>query len=375
MRNTSELKPPLFPEPILLGAVALLVGFSLVMIYSTTGVLSQERYGDALFFVKRQGIATIVGLCALFAVARLELNFLKKISPYLCLVAVGLLALTLIPGLGSSAGGAKRWVVAGPIRFQPGEFVKVCMVVWLAGYLGRNEAALSGFVRGIAQPLAMIFVACALFLKQPDFGSSAILTLVALAMVMSAGVRLRYLLFSGLLVVVAAGLLIVSSPYRMSRMKTFLAPWEDASGKGYQLIQSLIAVGTGQVTGVGLGASQQKLFFLPAAHTDFIFAVIAEELGFVGCCALMLVFVVILWRGMSIAARLADDTFAFSLAVGLTMLIVVPALLNVGVVTGLLPTKGMVLPLVGFGGSSLIGSLVAMGLLLAVARDLRQRAL
>jgi cell division protein FtsW len=188
-------------------------------------------------------------------------------------------------------------------------------------------------------------------------------------MALLSGARLLHVFYSGLALIACAVPLIILSPYRLARVMAFLNPFEDPSGKGYQLVQSLIAIGSGQFSGLGLGASQQKLFFLPAAHTDFIFSVISEELGFIGACFLIFAFLIFLWRGLSAAKKVADDTFSYSLAVGLTLLIVAPALLNVGVVTGLLPTKGLVLPLIGFGGTSLIASLIAVALLLAIGRS------
>ena len=224
-------------------------------------------------------------------------------------------------------------------------------------------------------PFVYLAPVAAFLLLQPDFGSSAILAMVVLAMSTAAGVRILHLAMSFLGCAGLMTALVIASPYRMGRVLSFLSPMRDMQGKGYQLIQSLIAVGTGHLSGVGLGGSQQKLFFLPAAHTDFIFAVVAEELGFIGAVVVLLCFLVFLGRGLAIASRLADDTFSYVLAVGLTLLIVGPALLNMGVVTGLLPTKGLVLPLVGYGGSSLIASLVTVGMLLALARDFRQRTM
>jgi cell division protein FtsW len=364
-----ELRPPVVVDFVLLTVTVALVGFSILMLYSTTGIISQEKFGDPLFYVKRQMIAAVLGMIALFIVARLPLKLLKRFSPYCLPICLFLLALPLIPGLGESSGGATRWVRFGPIRFQPGEMVKLLFILYIAGYFARHESKLQSLSRGVVKPLLLVGVVAFLYLLEPDFGSSAVLVGVTLAMATAAGIRLRYV---GLLVLVACcalGALVVVSPYRMSRVMSFLAPWEDASGSGYQLIQSLIAVGSGELTGVGLGDSQQKLFFLPAAHTDFIYAVIAEELGFIGGVAILLGFLLFLWRGFRLAGKLTGDTFAYCLAVGLTLLIVLPALLNVGVVTGVLPTKGMVLPLVGYGGTSLISCLIAVGLLLGLTRN------
>ncbi len=364
-----ELKAPSRVDFVLISTVILLIGFGLVMVYSTTGIVSQERMGDAVFFAKRQTLSAILGFGLMLIFGRFPLTLLRRASPYLFLVSIFLLALPLIPGIADRAGGASRWVKLGPIRFQPAEFVKVCMVVFMAGFFARHESRVTSFFHGIIKPFGLVGMAAALLLMQPDFGSSAVIIVVVLSMALASGVRLAHMGLCTVAVVIVLGVLVAISPYRMMRVVSFLSPFSDSSGKGYQLIQSLIAVGTGQVWGVGLGASQQKLFFLPAAHTDFIFAVISEELGLVGGLAVILAFLVILWRGLLLAKSVRGDTFLFALAVGLTMMIVAPALLNVGVVVGVLPTKGMVLPLVGYGGSSLMACMAVVGLLIGIKRE------
>jgi cell division protein FtsW len=356
----------------LLAAAFALLGLGLVMVYSTTGILGQERFNDSLFFAKRQAISAAIGvLCAavlLYSPPRL----IFRLSPWAYPLTLLLLLLPMIPGVGDHAGGATRWVSLGGFRFQPGELAKLTTVIFIAGYLARQEQRLSGFLSGIVVPLAMLLPILCLYLLNPDFGSTVVLSLIVLAMIACAGAPLRYLAGVGGIAVLAASALVLTSPYRLARIVSFLSPWEDPKGSGYQLIQSLIAVGSGEVSGVGIGASQQKLFFLPAAHTDFIFAVIGEELGFLGTVFVVLLFLVILWRGLVIASRMAEEVFLFSLALGLTLLLVLPAFLNVGIAIGLLPTKGMVLPLVAYGGSSLIASLSALGLLLGVGRHFRR---
>ncbi len=364
-----HLRAPSPVDFVLVGAVLLLVGFGLVMVYSTTGIISQERLGDAMFYAKRQTLSAILGVGLMMVCMRVPLSFLRRVSPYLFGVSVFLLALPLIPGIADRAGGASRWVRFGPIRFQPAEFVKVCMVVFMAGFFARHETRIRSFADGIFKPFGLVAVVAALLLLQPDFGSSAVITVVVLCMALSVGVRLAHFGLCSVVVGGMAAVLVLVSPYRMMRVVSFLSPFADASGKGYQLIQSLIAVGTGQISGVGLGGSQQKLFFLPAAHTDFIFAVISEELGFIGGLCIIFAFLILMWRGLLLAKSVRQDTFLFALAVGLTMIIVAPALLNIGVVIGLLPTKGMVLPLVGYGGSSLIACLGVVGLLLGIRRE------
>lgn len=365
----NHLRAPSPLDLVLVATVLLLVGFGLVMVYSTTGIVSQEKLGDSLFYAKRQGLSALIGFVFMVIVSRTPLGLLRKLSPYLLGLSLLLLLLPLTPGIADRAGGASRWVKFGPVRFQPAEFVKVLMVVFMAGYFTRQEHRVRSFIDGIIKPFGMVAMVAALLLLQPDFGSSAVIVTVTLAMALACGARLSHMALCTLGVCVAAAILVWISPYRMMRVVSFLSPFSDTSGKGYQLIQSLIAVGTGQLTGVGLGGSQQKLFFLPAAHTDFIFAVISEELGFIGGLCVIAGFLVVLWRGLLLAKGVRHDSFLFAMAVGLTMIIVAPALLNVGVVIGLLPTKGMVLPLVGYGGSSLISCMGVVGLLLAVKRE------
>lgn len=368
-QDLRSLKPPWVADKTLLGITVVLVAFSLVMIYSATGVVSQERFGDAFHYVKRQGAAALLGFMLVPLLARMPLYALRSLAPFGLFICVLLLSLTLIPGLGDTSGGAQRWLNLGLVRFQPGEFVKVLFIIFMAGYFDRHEDELQSFWKGVAVPMLYVALVAFLLLLQPDFGSSAIVALVTISMALAAGARLAHVFYSGMVLVGCALPLVILSPYRMARVLAFLNPFEDPAGKGYQLVQSLIAVGSGQVAGVGLGSSQQKLFFLPAAHTDFIFSVIAEELGFVGAICLLLVFLLILWRGFGTARKVASNTFAFCLAVGFTLLIVAPALLNMGVVIGLLPTKGLVLPLIGYGGTSLLSSLIVIGLLLSVARS------
>jgi cell division protein FtsW len=364
-----DLKAPSSLDYLLIFTILMLVGFGLIMVYSTTGIVSQERMGDALYCAKRQSLSALIGLVLMAVAARIPVSFIRKLSPIVLPVCFLMLVLPLVPGIADRAGGASRWVKLGAIRFQPAEFVKVGVVVFMAGFFARHEMKIRTFFHGIIKPFGLVGLLACLLLLQPDFGSSVVILLVVLAMALACGVRLGHLAVCSVAMAVVLGVLVAISPYRMMRIVSFLNPFSDASGKGYQLIQSLIAVGSGQLVGVGLGESQQKLFFLPAAHTDFIFAVISEELGFLGGIAVLLGFLIVLWRGLLLAKQVREDTFLFALTVGLTMIIVAPALLNVGVVIGVLPTKGLVLPLVGYGGSSLMACLGVVGLLIGIRRE------
>ena len=361
-------KTPILVDIFLLITVVSLVIFSLLMIYSATGVVATEKYNSPYFFVKRQAIAVIIGFVGMYFLSNLKVFSLKKFSHYFIFFIFILLGLTFIPGLSHSSGGATRWINLPFLKFQPAELVKIFYVIFLAGYYHRQQEKIGTFIYGIFIPLAYTSLVAAVLLAQPDFGSSAVLCFVTIAMAIAVGVKIRHLLICSVPIILAVIGLIITSPYRLKRILVFLSPGEDVLGRGYQLSQSLIAVSSGELTGVGIGKSMQKLYFLPAAHTDFIFAVIAEEFGFIGSVILILAFCVILWRGLAVAKVVTQDIFAYCLAIGATMLLVIPAFFNVGVVTGMLPTKGLVLPLIGYGGSSMICSLWTVGLLLALVK-------
>lgn len=366
--SRSDLKPPMFFDPILLFVTAVFVCFSIVMIYSTTAVPAEEKMGDTWYYVKRQVLGGVLGFVLMWFFAKQPLQRFRRVAHWLYPLAIFLLLLLYIPGIGSKSGGAQRWIDFKILKLQPAELVKIFFVIFIADFFARRESEIKNFVTGLLIPFIYFAPIAALLLMQPDFGSTAIIAVVVLAMAVATGVRLRYIVYGIIVLSLGAAGLVVISPYRMQRILTFLSPMEDVQGSGYQLTQSLIGVAAGYLTGTGLGNGMQKLFFLPAAHTDFLFAVIAEELGFLGAVATLIGFLIFMIRGFVIASRVAENTFAFNLAIGATLLIVAPALTNMGVVMGLLPTKGLVLPLLGYGGSSLMVSLATVGILLALAR-------
>ena len=333
------------------------------MVYSTTALLSTNPQTDNLYYIKRQSLATFLGFGGLLLFATLPARKLPSLSALAYPLAVCLFAAPLIPGIGESAGGAQRWISLGPIRLQPAEFAKPLYILFLAGYYARRERFINTLSDGVIKPLILTSIPCLFLLLQPDFGTSALLVTTTLMVGIVAGTKLRYLFLLSIIGICSAVPLILYSPYRLKRLVGYLSPLADPSGKNYQLIQSLIAIGSGEWFGDGIGSSQQKLHYLPAAHTDFIFSVIGEELGFIGCLGVVMAYCFILWRGMLLARNLATDTFFMCLAVGLTLLLLLPAGINLGVVTGLLPTKGMVLPFLSYGGSSLIASLLIVGIL------------
>jgi len=348
--------------------MVILLSSSFLMVYSTTAQLSLEHYSSSVHMIKVHVLHVLVGLVAFFIALNLPLTLLKKFSGAAMVFGLLLLLLVLIPGVGHSAGGAQRWIVLGPLRFQPGELVKLLTIVYFSGYIARHRHRMSHLMPGTIVPFVVIGALGFLLLLEPDFGSTAIVAGVVLSQLFTAS-RLSHLFGAGMLGGLAAASLIYSSPYRLRRLEAFLNPLENASGSGYQLVQSLVAISSGGMTGEGLGAGRQKVVYLPAAHTDFIFSMIAEELGFVGCMVILMVFLVIAYRGLGIASRLRADVFCSSLAIGLTMLLVLPALLNIGVVSGVLPTKGLVLPLVAYGGTAMVVNLTVLGLLVRLSRQ------
>lgn len=351
----------------LLAVTILLVALSILMVFSTTAPLALDSSGSSMSMVKRHTVGVIIGIFCLLVTMNLRPRILLAASRPLLVVTILLLGLVLIPSIGDLAGGARRWLAFGPLRVQPGEIAKLAFVLYMADYIGRHYEKMINFVPGALIPLILVGVADVLLLLEPDFGTSVIIALVVMFQLLTVG-RFWHLGSIGLAGAAAMALLLWNSPYRLRRIQAFLDPEHDLSSAGYQLFQSLIAVGSGGMFGTGLGAGRQKLFYLPAAHTDFIYAVIAEELGFVGAIGVLILFLVIAWRGLRIALRLAEYPALCSLAVGCTLLLVLPALLNMGVVLGLLPTKGLVLPLVAYGGSAMMVNLAVVGILLQLSR-------
>ncbi|MCC6219946.1 MAG: putative lipid II flippase FtsW [Deltaproteobacteria bacterium] len=346
----------------------LLLGVGVLMVFSTTAVSSAELYGESTVYLRKHLLHLIVGLGALYTATKIPSDLLGKVSGYLLIGLIFLLVLVLFPAIGRSAGGARRWLELGPLSVQPGELAKLGVVLYFSSYVERRKFQLSSFCRGVVMPLVVASVLVFLLLLEPDFGTAAVIMAIVVCQLLVAGVRIAHLLGLGLFAAAAIATLIFVSPYRMRRFSTFIDPFSDATNAGYQLIQSLIAVGSGGLYGAGLGAGKQKLFYLPAAHTDFIFAVIAEELGLIGALAVVLLFMVFAYRGYILSKRLSFSPYLSTLAVGLTLLVVMPAILNIAVVLGLLPTKGMVLPLVGYGGSAMVMYLFAIGMLLRLSK-------
>ncbi len=351
----------------LVAAVFVLLAISLLMVFSTTAVTAAQSEGSQTALVRRHLLHVLVGLVIFLLFARLNPFSLYRAGAPLLGCGLLLLLLVLVPQLGHAAGGAQRWFQFGALRVQPGELAKLIVVIYFAAYIDRHHRRMMSFVPGVAIPFAILGLFAALLLAEPDFGSTVVIVLVVLGQLFFVA-RLSHLAGVGVAAACAFAVLVVSSPYRLKRFLAFLDPFNDPARSGYQLIQSLIAVGSGGLFGAGLGAGKQKLYYLPAAHTDFIFAVIAEELGMLGALGVLLIFVLILCRGLAISRRLVGSPYLCSLALGCTLLMVVPAMLNFAVVLGLLPTKGLVLPLVAYGGTAMIVHLAAVGMLVRLSR-------
>jgi len=351
---------------VLLAAVLCLLGFGALMVFSTTALTSIEGGNTSVAFLKRHILSVLLGSIASFACFYVKPEAWKSFAVPLLVLSVGMLAMVLL--VGKTAGGATRWVQLGPLRIQPGECVKLAVLISIAAYADAYKHRLGSFIYGVMIPAFFLSFLGALFLLQPDFGSTAVIFFVAGTQLLLV-VSLSHFASVASLGILAGGFLVALSPYRMRRFLAFLDPFSDPSSSGYQLIQSLIAVGSGGIWGEGLGVGRQKLYYLPAAHTDFIYAVIAEEFGLLGAVIVLGLFLTILYRGIKIAIRLADDIFLSLLAVGLTSLIVLPSLLNMGVVLGLLPTKGLVLPFISYGGTAMIISCMSIGILLRLSTE------
>ncbi len=355
------------PDPWLCLPAAALLALGLLMVLNTTYFLGQAKTGDSFHFFKLHLLHIAVGFVVLAALSQFSLAGLRRLVLPLMVVAVALLILVWVPGLGVVRGGARRWVRLGPVLAEPSELVKFAVVFFLADFLAKRQDAISSFKHGPLPAFLIVGPIALLVLKQPDFGTTVMLALVLFALLFAAGARAKHLGAAGGLALAALVIQAVAKPYRMRRLTTFMDPWGSARGAGFQLTQSLIALGEGGGWGTGLGAGRQKMFYLPQAHTDFVFAVVVEEFGMIGALAVFALFCAILLRGMRIAHE-EPDPFASLLAVGLTAMLSLQALVNMAVVIGLVPTKGLPLPFLSYGGTSIVMAMAALGALLALSR-------
>jgi cell division protein FtsW len=374
--GTHEMKAPGVTsyDKVLLLVMLLLLAFGSLMIYSSTSVITPllaKRNITEFYYFKRHVLTMVLGSLALLFTYLLKPAVLRKFSVPLLVFSFVLLCLVFVPHIGVTAGGARRWIRLWPTTFQPSELVKLAMVIFLARYMsspGYNAESFASFVK----PILIMAGFQLVFLKQPDFGSTMSLAFLTFAMLFISGMRLRYIA-SVLVLALPVLYKLVMEPYRLRRITSFLDPWKDPLGSGFQLVQSFISLGSGGIAGLGLGESKQKLSFLPASHTDFIFCLVGEELGLIGASVLIALFIFLFARGISIANR-SNDKFVCYLAYGLTLMVSLQALINFAVVTGLVPTKGLPLPFLSYGGSALLVNMAAVGILLKISKGEDEKA-
>ncbi len=339
-----------------------------VMVYSSSAIYAYENMGDSLLFLKRHVLFLALSIAGAVCFMSFDYRKLKKYSRGILMICLALLVFVAIPGLGSKAGGARRWFRFGAFSFQPSEMAKLGLIIYLADFLSRKKPYINKFLQVLLPVLAVAGATGGLILLQPDLGTAVVIAFFTLILLFSAGLRWSYILGSFAAAFPLFYFLIVKVPYRWRRVKIFLNPWQDARGTGFQLVQSFLALGSGGIFGAGLGMSKQKLFYLPEGHTDFIFSIIGEELGLIGTLSVTLLFAAFFWQGMRLVFKV-EDPFGSFLALGIVSMIALEVIINIGVSIGALPTKGLPLPFISYGGSALFFHMIATGLLLNVAKN------
>ena len=366
-RSSARPKKFVF-DPVLMLTTAGIVLMGLVMVTSASISVADRQMHEPLYYLGRQSIGLSLGLIAAIVMMFIPTQVWERLAMPLLLLAFLFLVLVLIPGIGHEVNGSRRWLRAGFMNFQASELARVLLLVYLASYVVRRQAELKEDLRGFLKPLAILMAAAALLLLEPDFGAATVLMTTGLGVLFLAGVKLRH--FLALVTIAASGmaLIAVTSAYRLRRLTTFLDPWADPFNSGFQLTQSLIAIGRGELFGVGLGSSVQKLFYLPEAHTDFVFAVMAEELGLAGVIVMLSLFVLLVWRAFHISRLAANAGLPFQAysAAAFGIWLGLQTFINVGVNMGILPTKGLTLPLMSYGSSSLLVTLGWIGMLMRI---------
>lgn len=357
------------PDWVVLTIVLMLLVIGLIAVYSASYALGFAAYGDSDYFIKRQLVWAALGCAGMIGAMLVDYRWLQRASPLLMLVALVGLAATLVPGIGVSAadGGPTRWVAVGPFTGQPSEFAKLAVIVYLAAWLAAKGPTVRSFALGVVPFVGMVGLVTALVLLEPDLGTALLIAAITGTLFFVSGARLLHLIALGGMAVSFTALFVLVGGYGMTRILSFTSAESDPGGYGFQTLQMLVALGSGGLTGLGLGVSRQKFFFVPAAHTDGILSIIGEELGFIGVTVVLLLFALLLWRGLRIMQR-ATDPFGSLLASGVLMWIALQVLINVGGVTRSIPLTGITLPFLSYGGSSLAVTLTAIGILLSVSR-------
>lgn len=353
---------------IILMTTSVLVAIGIVMIYSSSSIYALDRMGDSAYYLKRQLLYLVIGGALGYICFRTELNHIRPYSKRILIGCLVLMVLVLIPHVGQSINGARRWFKVLGFSFQPSEFLKLALIFYMADFLDRKRDSLSDLRHTVMPALVVLGLCAGLVFCQPDLGTAITLAAVTILLFFAAGFKMTYLGFMILAALPVLAYAMLSKAYRRKRILAFLNPWEDPRGVGFQIIQSFLALGSGGLFGVGLGRSQQKLFYLPESHTDFIFSIIGEELGFIGASSIIVLFILLIISGMVIVFR-CRSFFMQLMCLGLVGLIGLECVINIGVTLGALPTKGLSLPFISYGGSALIGNMMVTGLILNVARQ------
>ncbi|MCX7816371.1 MAG: putative lipid II flippase FtsW [Syntrophales bacterium] len=355
------------PDKVLFAVVLILIIMGTIMIYSSSSIMALERFRDPQFFLKKHLLMLLLfGFPIMVYFMKMPYEWLQKLAYPTVIISIFLLILVLIPPFGPQIGGAKRWLRLGVFSIQVSELAKVAVVLFMAHFLSRKYDLLKDPKRGIVLPLTVVLAVIFLILREPDFGTAVMVGVISIVMLYIAGCRLRYLVITGMMSIPFFVWLLVSKAYRLKRLTAFLDPWSNPHSTGFQIIQSFLSFGSGGTFGVGLGDGMQKLFYLPEPHTDFILAVVAEEMGFFGVAVVIILFGILVYRGFVISMR-APDLFGMLLASGLTVLLALEAFINIAGVMGLVPVKGLALPFMSYGGSSLVMSMAAVGMLLNIS--------
>jgi cell division protein FtsW len=367
-QNSRKVREQFFYYDVkLLFPVLFLVGIGIVMVYSASSALALKKFGTDYYFLKKQMLFALLGIVALVLCSHLPYRLFSSLTYPLLILALIFLAATLISGFGYSAGGATRWFRLGSFTFQPSEFARFALVIYLAYSMNKKMDVLKDFYVGFLPHILVLFMFTVLIILQPDFGSVLILGALTWVMLFVGGVRISHLIMSLVLIIPMAYFFMVSADYRSKRIMSFLDPWKYSADDGYQIVHSLMAFGTGGIWGTGIGKGYQKLFYLPEPHTDFIFSVIGEELGLLGVLIILGLYILIFWRGIFIA-RNCKDSFGSFVAIGLTTAIGLQICVNMGVALGLLPTKGLTLPFLSYGGTSLLINMASLWILMNIGK-------
>lgn len=352
---------------LLLGSAMVLIALGIVMIYSASAIYAHDTMKNSFYFLQRHLVYLGIGTALAVWASRVDIGRFRLLAKPILIVSIVLLVLVLIPHVGSSVKGARRWFRIFGFSFQPSELTKIALLVYMADFLERRRGQLDDFKRTFVPAMAVLGLSSGLILIQPDFGTAVTIAFVVMILFFASGFNLTRLFWLALAALPALTFFMLAKPYRRKRLLAFINPWSDPRGTGFQIIQSFLALDAGGIFGVGLGQSQQKLFYLPESHTDFIFSIIGEELGFIGAGSVILLFIIFLFAGMVIVFR-SRDFFSQLFALGLVSLIGLEAVINIGVSMGALPTKGLSLPFISYGGSALLANMTALGFLINISK-------